>query len=67
MTWWVVLLVACAACKRTPERTPVPAAEPVVVREETSAHGDMRLYSGSVADLDGDGALELVAGGCGNP
>lgn len=34
-----------------------------VVREETSPHGEVRLYSGAVADLDGDGALELVAGG----
>lgn len=34
-----------------------------VVREETSDHGEVRLYSGAVADLDGDGALELVAGG----
>jgi FG-GAP-like repeat len=34
-----------------------------VVREESSEHGEVRLYSGAVADLDGDGALELVAGG----
>ncbi len=34
-----------------------------VVREEQSPHGEVRLYSGAVADLDGDGALELVAGG----
>lgn len=34
-----------------------------VVREEKSPHGEVRLYSGAVADLDGDGALELVAGG----
>lgn len=34
-----------------------------VVREEKSDHGEVKLYSGAVADLDGDGALELVAGG----
>jgi hypothetical protein len=34
-----------------------------VVREESSAQGETRLYAGGVADLDGDGTLELVAGG----
>lgn len=34
-----------------------------VLRVESSEHGEVRLYSGAVADLDGDGALELVAGG----
>jgi len=43
------------------ERAPLERAS--VVREETSPAGETRLYSGGVADLDGDGALELVAGG----
>lgn len=34
-----------------------------LVREERSVDGEVRLFSGAVADLDGDGALELVAGG----
>jgi hypothetical protein len=43
------------------DRAPLERAS--VVREETSPGGEMRLYSGAVADLDGDGTLELVAGG----
>lgn len=34
-----------------------------VVREEASESGEIRLLSGGAADLDGDGTLELVAGG----
>lgn len=34
-----------------------------VVREESSGAGETRLFAGSVADLDGNGTLELVAGG----
>jgi hypothetical protein len=33
------------------------------VREESSEKGETRLFSGGVADLDGDGTLELIAGG----
>ncbi|HEX7839562.1 MAG TPA: VCBS repeat-containing protein [Kofleriaceae bacterium] len=40
-----------------------PLERATVVREESSAQGETRLYSGGVADLDGDGTLELVAGG----
>jgi hypothetical protein len=43
------------------ERAPLERAR--VVREETSERGETRLYSGGVADLDGDGTLELIAGG----
>jgi hypothetical protein len=43
------------------ERAPIERA--AVVREESSDKGETRLFSGSVADLDGDGALELVTGG----
>jgi hypothetical protein len=43
------------------ERAPLERAK--VVREESSDDGETRLFSGSVADLDGDGTLELVAGG----
>ena len=42
-------------------RAPLERAE--VVREEASGKGETRLYAGGVADLDGDGALELIAGG----
>ena len=34
-----------------------------VVREETSAGGETRLYAGAVGDLDGDGTPELVVVG----
>lgn len=40
-----------------------PLERATVVREESSAQGETRLYSGGAADLDGDGTLELVAGG----
>ena len=40
-----------------------PLSRASVVREEASASGETRLYSGSVGDLDGDGKLELVVGG----
>jgi hypothetical protein len=40
-----------------------PLERASVVREGKSEKGETRLYSGSVADLDGDGTLELVAGG----
>jgi hypothetical protein len=43
------------------ERAPIERAR--VVREEISESGETRLFAGGVADLDGDGALELVAGG----
>lgn len=43
------------------ERAPLERAK--VVREETSENGETRLFSGGVADLDGDGVLELIAGG----
>ncbi len=43
------------------ERAPIERAS--VVREETSASGEMRFLSGGAADLDGDGTLELIAGG----
>ncbi|MEJ7598839.1 MAG: VCBS repeat-containing protein [Kofleriaceae bacterium] len=43
------------------DRAPLERAS--IVREEKSDQGETRLYSGSVADLDGDGTLELVAGG----
>jgi hypothetical protein len=43
------------------ERAPLPRAN--VVREETAAGGETRLFSGGAAALDGDGTLELVAGG----
>jgi FG-GAP-like repeat len=46
-----------------PEHEQGAVARAEVVREESSAQGEVRLYSGAVADLDGDGALELVAGG----
>ena len=42
---------------------PDPEARAVVVREESSAAGETRLFSAGVADLDRDGTLELVAGG----
>ena len=42
-------------------RAPIERA--AVVREESSPQGETRLYSGGVADLNGDGTLELVAGG----
>ncbi len=42
-------------------RAPVERAR--VVREETSPAGETRLFSGGAGDLDGDGALELIAGG----
>jgi hypothetical protein len=42
---------------------PNPEARAVVVREESSAEGETRLFSAGVADLDRDGTLELVAGG----
>ena len=45
------------------DRKDAPPGSAKVVREEKSDHGEVRLYSGAVADLDGDGALELVAGG----
>lgn len=43
------------------DRAPLPRAR--VVREEASDQGEVRLYAGGAADLDGDGTLELVAGG----
>jgi len=57
---FAALLVAC----KGDEPKPAPAAKPVaqVVHEEVAA-GDVRLYSGTIADLDGDGTLELAAGG----
>lgn len=75
MRGWRLLIAGCAlassgaGCKRAPEPAPGPAPasspEPpaAVVREEASAAGETRLFSAGVADLDGDGALELVAGG----
>lgn len=39
------------------------SAGATVVREESSSDGETRLFSGGAADLDGDGTLELVAGG----
>jgi hypothetical protein len=42
---------------------PIPTTQAVVVREEVSPAGETRLFSAGVADLAGDGALELVAGG----
>jgi hypothetical protein len=43
------------------DRAPLGRAS--VVREELSPAGETRLYSASVGDLDGDGTVELVAGG----
>ncbi|MCW5801778.1 MAG: VCBS repeat-containing protein [Deltaproteobacteria bacterium] len=43
------------------DRAPLERAS--VVREEKSDKGETRLFSGGAADLDGDGMLELVAGG----
>lgn len=63
---------AAAPTAAPAESAAVPTAAPAapaagngarVVREEASEAGETRLYSGGVADLDGDGALELVAGG----
>lgn len=56
------------ACKSSPEEPRAPAPEPApapakVVHEESSDQGEVRLFAGGAADLDGDGALELVAGG----
>jgi hypothetical protein len=68
----VVALVACNSERPPPPReVPRPivadaAVEPptaTVVLEEKSDHGETRLFSGRAEDLDGDGALELVAGG----
>ena len=42
-------------------RAPLERAS--VVREESSPDGETRLYSGAIADLDGDGTLELVVAG----
>ncbi len=43
------------------ERLPLPRA--TVLREEANPAGETRLFSAVAADLDGDGAPELVAGG----
>jgi hypothetical protein len=66
-------LPAAAAAPAVPAVAPAPATAPapkptpttqaVVVREEISPAGETRLFSAGVADLDRDGALELVAGG----
>ena len=60
-TAWLLLLVACKSSDAPP---PAVAAQPAqVVHEEVASTGDVRLYSGTVADLDKDGTLELAAGG----
>lgn len=52
------------ACRGNDAPTPVVMGQPAqVAREEAAPTGDVRLYSGSVADLDRDGTLELAAGG----
>jgi hypothetical protein len=59
-----LLLIGCKNASDKP--APVEAATPVVAkvaREEVAPTGDVRMYSGSIADLDGDGTLELAAGG----
>jgi hypothetical protein len=65
-----ILALVAASCKPSSEAPPSPQpaasaqAQPArVVREESSPQGETRLYSGGAADLDGDGTLELVAGG----
>jgi hypothetical protein len=62
--------LSLVACKGSSESKPsagsaaAPSPQPAkVVREEMSDDGETRLFSGGVGDLDGDGALELVAGG----
>jgi hypothetical protein len=65
-----LLLLALCACKGSSETKATPPAPPPAkpqpakeLRTETADTGDMRLFAGGVADLDGDGTLELVAGG----
>ncbi|HWO24506.1 MAG TPA: FG-GAP-like repeat-containing protein [Kofleriaceae bacterium] len=52
-----------AAPAGAPAPQPAPTTQAEVVREELSPAGETRLFSAGVADLDRDGALELVAGG----
>jgi hypothetical protein len=56
----IAVSFAVLGCKGGSD-APEPAS---VVREETSAAGETRLLcSGGVGDLDGDGTMELIAGG----
>jgi hypothetical protein len=43
------------------DRAPIQRAD--VVREEKSGEGEVKLFAGRAADLDGDGTIELVTGG----
>ncbi|HEY5927699.1 MAG TPA: VCBS repeat-containing protein [Kofleriaceae bacterium] len=66
----LLVSLSLAACKDSSETAPstgsaAPSSPQAakVVREEASDVGETRLFSAGVADLDGDGSLELVAGG----
>jgi hypothetical protein len=71
----LAVLVLLAACKSEPppvaREQPAPLApdagsaapSATVVAEAKSDHGETRLFSGRAEDLDGDGTLELIAGG----
>lgn len=50
-----------ATTRERMERAAIERA--TVVREDVSDAGETRLFAGGVADLDGDGTLELIAGG----
>jgi hypothetical protein len=58
---WFALVAL--GCKGSEPPAPIASSAPAQVAHEEAASGDVRLYSGTIADLDGDGTLELAAGG----
>jgi hypothetical protein len=56
-------LLLLVACKREPDQVTAIVSTPPTPHEQPVVAGELRAHAHALADLDGDGTLELSAGG----